>query len=147
MVDDSSRIQGNPTRTILQTTTKSLLLTPDQEKYKITRGLNVGRSPLQCTRHTNVGLLDSGATFHVTANNEWFTNYSIGASSTVKLGNGQEYAITGIREVPIQLPNSNTITLHQVQHVPELKRSLVSIGMLVEDGYKTTLNESTWMIN
>ena len=45
------------------------------------------------------------------------------------------------------MPNGNMITLHQVRHIPDLKRSLVSIGMLAEDGYRTTLSESTWMIN
>ena len=59
---------------------------------------------------------------------------------------GRNAKITGIGEVPIQLPNDNTITLHQVRQVPALKRSLVSINMLVEDGYSTTLNESSWMI-
>ena len=68
-------------------------------------------------------------------------------SGTVRLGNGQDCEIAGTGEVPIQLPNDNTITLHQVRHVPALKRSLVSINMLAEDGYKTTLNESTWMIS
>ena len=53
----------------------------------------------------------------------------------------------GIGEVPIQLPNDNTITLHQLRHVPALKRSLVSIGMVAEDGCRMTLNESTWMIS
>ena len=52
----------------------------------------------------------------------------------------------GTREVPIQLPNGNTIPLHQVRHVPALKMSLVSIEMLAEDGFKMALNESTWMI-
>ena len=68
-------------------------------------------------------------------------------SDTVRLGNGQQCKIAGTREVPIQLLNDNTITLHQVRHVPALKRSLVSIGMLAEDEYKMTLNESTWMIS
>ena len=92
-------------------------------------------------------LLDSSATFHVTPNLEWFSNYAAKTSDTVRLGNRQEGKITGTGQVPIQLPNGNTITLYQVRHLPPLKRSLVSIGMLVEDGYKTTLNESTWMIN
>ena len=65
----------------------------------------------------------------------------------VVLGNGQECKIAGTGEVPDQLPNGNTITLHQVRHVLALKRSLVSIGMLAEYGYKTTLNESKWMIS
>ena len=46
-----------------------------------------------------------------------------------------------------KLFNGNTITLQQVRHVPVLKRILVSIGMLLEDGYKTTLSQSSWMIN
>ena len=77
-------------------------------------------------------LLDSGATFHVTSNIEWFSNYSAGANNTVQLGNGQECATTGIGEVLIQLPNDNNIILHQVWHVPALKRSLLSIGILAE---------------
>ena len=67
--------------------------------------------------------------------------------NTVRLGNGQECKITGIGEVTIQLPNENTITLHQVRHVPVVKRGLVFIDMLAEDEYRTTLNESTWMIS
>ena len=86
-------------------------------------------------------LMDSCATFHVTLNMEWFSNHSARLSSTIRLGNGQDYKIARTGEVPIQLPNGNTITLHQVKHVPALKRILVSIGMLAEDGYRTTLNE------
>ena len=75
-------------------------------------------------------LLDSGATFHVTPNIEWFSNYSFGADGTIRLCNGQECTIVGIGKVPIQLPNGNTIIIHHVWYVPELQRSLVSIGML-----------------
>ena len=92
-------------------------------------------------------LMDSCATFHVTLNMEWFSNHSARLSSTIRLGNGQDYKIARTGEVPIQLPNGNTITLHQVKHVPALKRSLVSIGMLAEDRYRTTLNELAWIIN
>ena len=92
-------------------------------------------------------LVDFGATFHVTPNFEWFSNYEAKMRGTIRLGNGQECKIAGTGEVPDQLPNGNTITLHQVRHVLALKRSLVSIGMLAEYGYKTTLNESKWMIS
>ena len=79
-------------------------------------------------------LLDSIATFHVTPNLKWFLNYTVETSGTIRLGNGKECKIAGTREVHIQLFNDNTITLHQVQHVPALKRKLVSIGMLGENG-------------
>ena len=61
---------------------------------------------------TQTWLLDSSATFHVTPNIEWFSNYLAGANDTIRLGNGQECIIAGIGEVPIRLPNDNMITLH-----------------------------------
>ena len=78
-------------------------------------------------------LLDSGATFHMTPNKAWFSDYSTDVSGTVQLGNRQDCNIAGTGEVPIRLPNGNTLMLHQVRRVPDLKRSLVSIGMLAED--------------
>ena len=77
----------------------------------------------------------NSATFHVTPNTEWFSNYVAQMSGTIRLDNGQECKITEIEEVVIQLPNGNVITLHRVWHALTLKRSLVSIGMLAEDGY------------
>ena len=84
---------------------------------------------------------------HFTKPRTWNGFRTIRMSGTVWLSNEQESAIAGIKEVSIQLPNDNMITMHQVWHVPALKRSLVSIGMLAEDGYRTTLSESSWMIN
>ena len=42
--------------------------------------------------------------------------------------------------------NENMIILHCVRHALELKRSLVSIDMLVESGYRMTVSESSWLI-
>ena len=67
----------------------------------------------------------------------------------LKISHGGKYKLYPLNlfnRVPIQLPNDNIITLHHVGHVSNLKRSLISIGILVEDGYKTTLNESSWHI-
>ena len=76
---------------------------------------------------------------------EWFSDYSVKVSGTVRLSNEQECVIEGIREVLIQLVNDNSIILHRVWYIPEL-RSLVSIRMLAEVGYHTTLSELSWMI-
>ena len=102
---------------------------------------------LYSAQDAHAWLLDFGATFHVTPNIEWFSNYSANTSGTVCLGNRHECRIVGTGEVPIRFPNGNTITLHRVWHVRDLKSTLVSIGMLVEDGYKTTLSGLVWMIS
>ena len=95
------------------------------------------REVLYSAQDAQTWLLDFGATFHVTRNIEWFSNYSVSTNGILQLHNGQECKIFG--KVPIQLPNGNTITLHQVRHVLMLERSLVSIGMLVEDRYRMPL--------
>ena len=59
-------------------------------------------------------LQDSGGTFHVTPNIEWFSDYSVRAKRTGRLGNGPKCIIARISEVAIQLSNENTIILHQV---------------------------------
>ena len=101
---------------------------------------------LYSAQDAHTWLQDSGATFHVTPNIEWFSNYSADANGIVRLGNKEECKIGGTGEVCIREPKENTISLHRVRHVLDLKRSLVSIDMFTEDGYRTTLHESTWVI-
>ena len=88
-------------------------------------------------------LLDSSATFHVTPNLEWFSYYATEMSGTVPLGNEQECKIVGIGEVPIQLPNGNTITLHQVRHVPALKKE--TYGLHRHASQRWVYNGSQWV--
>ena len=87
-------------------------------------------------------LLDSGATFRVIPHREWFLDYLTDAG-LIQLGNGEECRITGLGEIPIQLPNGSLISLHQVWHVPDLKRKLISISMLAEDGEQDDIE---WVI-
>ena len=56
---------------------------------------------LYSAQDAHMWLLDSGATFHVTPNIEWFLNYSAKASGTIRLGNGQQCKIARTGEVPI----------------------------------------------
>ena len=64
MSDNSIDHEDKPIQTILQMTTKSMLPNPSREKV----------SPY--------------ATFHMTANIEWFSDYSASANDTIRLGNG-----------------------------------------------------------
>ena len=72
------------------------------------------REVLYITQQAQTWIHDSGATFHVILNIEWFPNYSVGANGTIRLGNGQECTIAWIGDVLIQLTNDNTITIHQL---------------------------------
>ena len=53
---------------------------------------------------TNQGMsydwvLDSGASFHVSPNHEWFTNYNARRSGCVRLENGLACSIVGVGDV------------------------------------------------
>ena len=82
---------------------------------------------------TNQGMshdwvLDSGASFHVSPNCEWFSNYNAGRIGRVMLGNGLAYYIVGLGDVHVHFDNGSTFTLHDVRHVPLLTKNLVSAG-------------------
>ena len=55
-------------------------------------GVNMVFSP------SHTWLLDSGVTFHVTLDIEWFSKYSTGADDTIKLGNGQKCKTSSLRK-------------------------------------------------
>ena len=111
-------------------------------RNRLTRELHDRTSLLQCARRTYVVV---GLRRHISRYPK--PRVVLKLRGTIRLGNEKDCKIVGTGEVPIQLPNGNTITLQQVRHVPALKRSLVSIGMLSKEGYRMTLNESTWMIS
>ena len=53
----------------------------------------------------------------------------------------------GKGDVRIKLPNGATWTLHDVRHIPGLKRNLISVGQLDKEGCMTTFSESCWKVS
>ena len=45
-------------------------------------------------------------------------------------------AIIGIGTVELNLPGGSTLVLHDIRHVPELSRPLISVGQLDEVGIR-----------
>ena len=50
----------------------------------------------------------------------------------VRVGNSQHYVVFGIGSVELNLLGGSTLVLHDVRHVPDLSRSLISMGQLDE---------------
>ena len=73
-------------------------------------------------------ILDSGASFHVSPNREWFSTYNAGRTGLVMLGNGLAYDIVGVGDVQVRFKNGSTFTPHDVRHVPILTQNLFSAG-------------------
>ncbi|KAL0451879.1 UNVERIFIED_CONTAM: Retrovirus-related Pol polyprotein from transposon TNT 1-94 [Sesamum latifolium] len=80
-------------------------------------------------------ILDSGCSYHITPNREWFTSYMSGNSGSVYLGDDRCCSIVGIGDVRIKMYDGTVSTLCDVRHIPELKKNLISLGTLHKNGF------------
>ena len=90
-------------------------------------------------------IIDSGASFHVTPHKDWFSTYAK-MHGTVKVGDAYELEISGIGDIKLVLHNGTQFMLQNVRHVPQLAKSLISVGQLDDLGYSTHFGNGTWLI-
>lgn len=84
-------------------------------------------------------ILDSGATSHITPNRRRFLSYTPNNDGrTILTADGKHLQIKGQGRVALRLDSTTqgmgTLTLEQVQHVPEAKFNLVSLQKIVSKG-------------
>ena len=72
--------------------------------------------------------------FHTTSHREIIQNYVAGNFGKVYLVNGSTLDVVGMGNVRILLPNGSIWLLEKVQHIPELRRNLISVGQLDNEG-------------
>lgn len=87
-------------------------------------------------RSRNEWILDSGCTFHMSPNRDWFTTYEKIDGGLVLMGNDAQCKVVGLGTVQIKTHDGITRTLTGVRHVPGLKRNLISLGTLESLGCK-----------
>ncbi|KAK5795348.1 hypothetical protein PVK06_036610 [Gossypium arboreum] len=81
-------------------------------------------------------ILDSGCTFHMSPNRDWFTTYETVSEGVVLMGNNASYKIAGVGTIKIKMFHGVVRTLSDVRHIPELKRNLISLSTLDSKGYR-----------
>jgi hypothetical protein len=81
--------------------------------------------------------IDSGATIHV-------VNFLQGLSMrrtlprgerTIRVANGEKAEVEDIGELPLEISNVFTLYLHNVLYVPSMRRNLISVSCLDDDGF------------
>ena len=83
-----------------------------------------------CSKENNVWVIDSGATDHMTSNSSLFLSYKPCAGNRkVKIANGSLSPIAGTGKIKI----SDSISLSQVLHVPNLACNLVSVSKITKE--------------
>lgn len=81
-------------------------------------------------------ILDSGCSYHMCPNRDWFTTYQSTDGGVVLMGNNMSCKVVGIGTVRIKMHDGIIRTLTGVRHVPDLKKNLISLGTLDFLGYK-----------
>uniref|UniRef100_A0A1U7WPX0 Uncharacterized protein LOC104226104 n=1 Tax=Nicotiana sylvestris TaxID=4096 RepID=A0A1U7WPX0_NICSY len=79
--------------------------------------------------------IDSGATRHVCAV-RFSTYVSAGPEETLSMGNVATAKIEGYGKIFLKMTSGKVMTLNNVLYVPEIRKNLVSTGLLVKHGFK-----------
>jgi hypothetical protein len=92
-------------------------------------------------------VLDSGASFHTTAIREILENYVSGDFGKVYLADGTALDVVGIGNVKIRIHADSVWKLQKVRHVPELKKNLISVGQLDDEGHGIHFHGGKWKVS
>jgi len=91
-------------------------------------------------------IMDSGASFHTTPSLELLPNNAPGKFGKVYLADGKSLDIIGRCDINIRTSNGSVWTLNNVRHILTLKRNLISIGHLDDEGHYTTSGDGHWKV-
>ena len=89
---------------------------------------------------------ESTTSYHATSNKEFFIVYKVGDFGKVKTGNSSMANIIGIGDVCIQTNNGCTLTLQDVQHVPDLRLNMISLYALDLVRYRKKIGDGKWKL-
>ena len=90
-------------------------------------------------------LIDSGCTNHMTHNKDLFRELSNANSTKVRVGNGKYIVVKGKGTIAIST-YSGTKLISDVLYVPEIDQNLLSVGQLLERGYKVLFENESCLI-
>jgi hypothetical protein len=79
---------------------------------------------------------DTGVNIYVCADISLFSSYQCKGTRALLMGNGSHARVLGVGTVILKFTSGKTVLLKNVQHVPSIKKNLVSGSQLCRDGYK-----------
>ncbi len=90
--------------------------------------------------------VDSGASFHVTPYESFFSSYRSGDFGNVQMGNRDKSLIVGIGDVILTSNTGCKLVLKDVRHVPDMRHNLISTGKLDDDGFVSQFGGGKWKL-
>jgi hypothetical protein len=85
----------------------------------------------------NAWWIDSGATVHVTNSSQGLLDArTTGRERSLQVADGRETKVEAVRTLPLLLHGGSILYLNDILYVPSLRRNLISVASLEDDGYE-----------
>ncbi|KAG8479822.1 hypothetical protein CXB51_029312 [Gossypium anomalum] len=91
--------------------------------------------------HSDEWILDSGCTYHMSPNREWFSDLVELNGGVVYMGNDNACKTVGIGSIQLKNQDGSTRVLTDVRYVPSLKKNIISLGALESKGSIVTMRD------
>ncbi|KAE8696421.1 GDSL esterase/lipase APG [Hibiscus syriacus] len=91
--------------------------------------------------HFDEWILDSGCTYHMSPNREWFSDLVELNVGVVYMGNDNACKTVGIGSIRLKNQDGSNRVLTDVRYVPSLKKNLISLGALESKGSVVTMRD------
>ncbi len=98
----------------------------------------------------NNWIINSGATQHMTFEQEWFTTYESIVPRKVYMGNDTILEAIGNGSIKATMQVGGRVlftTITQVLHVPKMKNTLISVSKLISEGLKVEFDKDGCKVN
>jgi hypothetical protein len=86
--------------------------------------------------------VDTGANIHVCADISLFSSYQGLQGSSILIGNGSHAFVRGVGTVDLKFTSKKIVQLKNMQHVSTIHKNLVSVSLLLRDGFKVVLESN-----
>ncbi|WJX50083.1 hypothetical protein P8452_36436 [Trifolium repens] len=86
---------------------------------------------------------DTGCSNHMTGNRNILTDFDNCLNTKIKLANSKSIDAKGIGNVVIQKKNGRKSVIEKVLYVPGMQCNLMSVGQLLDKGFKVVLEDGT----
>ncbi|KAG8488232.1 hypothetical protein CXB51_018792 [Gossypium anomalum] len=93
------------------------------------------------TCHTDEWILDSGCTYHMCPNKDWFSSLKELEGGVVFMGNDSACKKMGVGTIQLKNHDGSIQVLTDVRYVPSLKKNLILFGALESKGLTITLRD------
>jgi hypothetical protein len=90
---------------------------------------------------------DTGANIHVCVDISLFSSYQCKGAGALLMGNGSHVRVLGVGTVSLKFTSEKMVLLKNVQHVPSIKKNLVSGSLLCRDGYKLVFESNKCILS